>query len=348
MKTFKTITVLIILTFVAASCSDDEQKVSPAKTKAAFENVNSQLASELTDLETSPGFVAMESLSNLTSTSSPFGRISSLNKESEVRSYLKTAVTSFRSIITNASSGNARVSSSEPFDYNTNKGTYTWNAANQVWVKTEGTIIKIIFPTEGALSTNNNAEFQLTAYAEIAFTDEWGYTEYSPTLVQAILKIDDTKKAEIDLNAEYSETTGEPKFIDLYAFFDPFTVELNLDDKKLTSSSVSAKLSKSSKTLVAFGVTINFVNSSKDTPNNISAYVQLLNVRFILDADKNSQNIIVKVNGDYAGKIVFVAEPDPNYPDVMINVPYIQYTDGTKDRLSDLLSQLEIDWNGLI
>jgi hypothetical protein len=346
MKKVKSLYVLILLTFIVASCGDDEQKVSPAKTKAAFENLNSQLATDLADLQAAPGFTAMNSLADLTSASSPFGRLKSV-KPKDVRGYLKTSVTSLRSMITNASSGNARVSSDEPFNFNAKKGTYTWSAANQGWsVALGGSIIKIIFPTAGAESTNNNAEFQLTAYSEVSFTDEWG-TEYNPTVIQATLKVDGTKKAEIDLEAEYSQTTWEPIFIDLYLFFDPFSIELNLNDKKSTSSSVSAKLSKNDKTLIAFGVTVNYVNSSKEEPNKVSGYVQLLNVRFVADIDENGQSIVVKVNGDTAGKIIIVEEEDPNYPGYYIEVPYVKYNDGTQEKLSDLLADLEAQLGGL-
>jgi hypothetical protein len=337
MKTFKTLSTLIILTFFVASCGDDETKVSPAKTKAAFNNVNTTLVNDLNDLQTSPGFMAIESLADLTSTSSPFGRLKSV-KPKDVRGYLKTSVTSLRSVITNASSGNKRVSSSEPFDYNAKKGTYTWNAANQLWDKTEGTIIKIIFPTEGALSTNNNAEFQLTAYSETLFTDEWG-TEYNPTTIEATLNVGGAKKAEIDLAAEYGDY-GEPKLIDLYLFFDPFTIELNLDDKKPLASSISASLSKNSTTLIGFGVTVAYDDESKDEISivKVTGYVQLLNVRFVANMTESEQTITIKVNGDTAGTVVF---------DEVTGEPLVRYTDGTTEPLSELFTSLQTEFEGL-
>jgi hypothetical protein len=259
-------------------------------------------------------------------------------KPKDVRGYLKTSVTSLRSVITNASSGNKRVSSSEPFDYNAKKGTYTWNAANQLWDKTEGTIIKIIFPTEGALSTNNNAEFQLTAYSETLFTDEWG-TEYNPTTIEATLNVGGAKKAEIDLAAEYGDY-GEPKLIDLYLFFDPFTIELNLDDKKPLASSISASLSKNSTTLIGFGVTVAYDDESKDEISivKVTGYVQLLNVRFVANMTESEQTITIKVNGDTAGTVVF---------DEVTGEPLVRYTDGTTEPLSELFTSLQTEFEGL-
>jgi hypothetical protein len=342
MKTLRTLLVIFFFSLLVASCGDDEQKVSPAKTKAAFENVNATLASDLSDLQSSPGFSAMGALADLTSTSSPFGRLKSVGPK-DVKAYLKTSITSLRSVITNAASGNnAKVSGSEPFDYNANKGTYEWNGEG--WTKTEGTIIKIIFPTEEGQP--NNAEFQLTAYEEVAITGEFG-TEYNPTLIEATLNVDDVKRAEIDLEAEYGNS-GEPKFINLYLLFDPFTIELDLNDKNTLSSSVSVSLSKSGETLVGFGVTLNYSDASKDEESiiKVSGYVQLLNVRFVAVLDENSQHIYVKVNGDSAGEIIFVTETDPD-TGFLHDVAYVKYNDGTQEPLSDLLADLEAQWESL-
>lgn len=344
MKNYKFLPFLIALV-VVTSCSDENTKVSPTKTKAAFTNVNQDLAAELGDMQSSPGFVAMNSLSTMTSTNNPFVRISSA-KPSKVKSYLKGSVASLRSMIVGPASSNQKVSSSEPFDYAANKGTYTWNGTG--WTKSESTIIKIIFPTEG--SATNNAEFQLTAYQEVYSA----YTyEYNPTVVNATLNVDGVKQAEIDLNAEYDDY-GDPLLIDLYVLFNPYSVEFNFDNKKSTSTSFSATLAKSNSTLIGVGLDVTYSSSSKSDSDikSVGGYVQLMNIKFIVDIDATNPNatdindiirITIKVNGDTAGKVVFVQ--DTTSGDL---VPYVKYTDGSTELLSTLFEDLAMELDGVL
>jgi hypothetical protein len=332
-------------TLLASCGSDDVRTLNPTETKQAFQNANAKLATDLSNLNSSSGYSAMNSLSVLTSTSNPFGRIKTTKSRGEVRDHLKAGIHSFRLKLLATSSTSGRVSETEPFDYNSKKGVYEWDFETETFKKTgTSTIIKILFPTEG--SNTNNAEFQLTAYQEVATT--YGY---EPTIVKAIIKVDGVKEAELDLKVDY-RNDGEPKFADIFYFVNPFSIDVNYNDTKSTSTTFSETLSKNGTVLIGVGASVTYYSASKEDGNikSASSYIQLVNIKFTIKANNSgSANTIndlivitITINGNKAGKVIF--EQDELTGEL---IPYVKYTDGTTELLEDLFEDLAFELGDL-
>src|SRR6267154_1316941 len=98
MKTQKLLIPIIAIALLASSCSKDSSKaaLSTDQAKTAISDVNANLASSLGELKLTPGNAALTSLTNLTSTTSPFGRIKSFSKPGDVRAAMAASVISVR------------------------------------------------------------------------------------------------------------------------------------------------------------------------------------------------------------------------------------------------------------
>lgn len=323
---------------LASSCDDDETKtLAPDQAKSAMQTVDSELASTLEDFANAEGLLAIEDLAYLTDDESPFGSRFKTDKR-DIKKNLKKSLGVFRNIFT-PKDGAVRTNADEPFDFDSNLGVYTWSP-NGFWVKTASTTaIKLIFPTEG--STTNNAEFILTNYEEEATPN--GDEAYSPTAIEAELKIDGTKVASLDLEARYG-ANDEPNFADIVYFLAPFSFEVHLDDTKSSESSYSETLLKDNKVVIGAGVTVLYSGSVKIDSNikTLKGYVQLLTVKFdgtidvagassATSSGNPNDYIVIKItiDGDVAGEIVLVDDE-----------PYIEYTDGSTQSLSSIFNSL--------
>lgn len=329
-----------------SACGDDEvAKAGKDEVRAAFQTANTQITNDLNDVNSTSGYVAMNQLSVLTNQSSPFGRKSSKKREQVIDNF-KSGIYAIRGILKNSTS-TARVQSDEPFDYNGKKGVYSWSAQNQTWLFTgQSQIIEIRFPTAGADSPNNNAVFQLTAYAEEATPN--GDEDYSPTVIKASIAISGTKELELDAEVEYGDN-DEPVKGDVYYFVNPFALEISFNDTKAKSSSFSESLSKSGQVIIGFGGTVNYSSPEKNESDisAISAYIQLIDLKFTINAkasDASGENpydavkIGIKVKNKLGGKIV-LEDDQSGEP-----IPYVKYNDGSMELLSDLLDfNMEID-----
>lgn len=335
---------LSALSLVISSCGDDEvAKAGKEEVKVAFQSADAQISSDLNAFQTSSGYEAMNQLSVLTEESNPFGRKSSRKREQVIEN-LKAGVYSIRGMLS-YSTGNARLSDDEEFDFESKKGIYEWNFQEEIFVLTdESDIIEIHFPTEG--SASNNAEFKMTAYEEEATPN--GDEAYSPTLIKASIDIDGTRQLELDAEVEYGDD-DQPIKGDVYYFVNPFALEISFDDTKSKSSSFSESLSKSGKLLIGFGATVTFQNASKDENSVKSAtgYIQLLDIKFVMSAKMTDSpsgdindfiSISIKLKGKSGGKIIL--EQDGVTGDV---VPYVRYNDGSTERLEDLLQDLNFE-----
>ncbi len=344
------ISTCIVLSFVVTSCGNDETpKVTAEDAKAAFNTVNQTLADDLASIADAPGYTAMNSLASLTSSSNPFGRISS-NKRKDVRGQIKLSFTAFRSVLLNAAA-NGRVRSDEPFDYDQNKGVYAWNSDTETFTKTgESDIIKIQYPTEGSLT--NDAEFQLAGYEEKSTPN--GDDLYSPTFVDASIFIDGTLQAKLALDAEYGND-DEPVFANVSYFLTPYSIEVKFDDKGTTSTSFSESLSKNGETLIAVSLKVTFQSAAKDDEfiEKINGYLQLMNIRFNVSINAGDManatdyndiiDITIQVGSGDAGSIIVEEDPNTGEP-----VPYARYNDGTTESLESLFEDLVAQLEGLL
>lgn len=338
---------LLCAVLILSSCGDDEPgKASKDEVKAALQTANDQVSADMNSFTTSSGYSAMNQLSVLTEGSNPFGRKSSRKREQAVEN-LKAGVYAIRGILTH-STRQARFIGDEPFNFDDNKGVYEWSFQQEAFLRTgDSEIIEIWFPTEG--SDSNDAEFKMTAYEEIATPD--GDEDYSPTLIMASIEVDGTKELELNAEVEYGND-DEPVKGDIYYFANPFALEISFDDTKSKSSSFSETLSKSGKVLIGFGASVTFSDASKDesSVSSASAYVQLLNVKFVMTG-KMSQTaedindvvkITIKVGNKEGGKIVLEQDLTGEY------IPYVKYNDGSTELLSDILQDLSLELEELV
>lgn len=339
---------LLSTILILSSCGDDEPgKASKDEVKAALQTANDQVSADLNSFTTSSGYGAMNQLSALTDESNPFGRKSARKREQAIEN-LKAGVYAIRGML-KYSTLQARTSSDEPFDFESNTGQYEWNFDQEIFVRTgDSDIIEISFPTEG--SESNDATFKMTAYEEIATPN--GDEAYSPTLIMASIEVDGTKELELNAEVEYGDE-DQPVKGNIYYFVNPFALEISFDDTKSKSSSFSETLSKSGKTLIGFGASVTFNDATKDesSVSSASAYVQLLNIRFVMTG-KMSQtaedindiiNITIKVDNKQGGKIIL--EQDATTGEF---IPYIKYNDGSTELLSDILQDLSLGVEGLL
>jgi hypothetical protein len=333
--------------WLLSSCGDDEPgKASKDEVKGALQTVNDQVSADVNSFTTSSGYTAMNQLSVLTDESNPFGR-KSAHKREQVIENLKAGVYAIRGMLKH-STNQARVIGDEPFDFESNLGTYEWNFQEEVFIRTgDSEIIEILFPTEG--SETNDAKFKMTAYEEIATPN--GDEAYSPTLIMASIEVDGTKELELNAEVQYNDE-DQPVKGDIYYFVNPFALEVSFDDTKSKSSSFSQTLSKSGKVLIGFGANVSFSDASKDesSVSSASAYVQLLNVKFVMSARMSQTaedindilNISVRVDSKEGGKVVL--EQDLTTGEF---IPYIKYNDGSTELLSDILEDLSLELEGL-
>lgn len=339
---------LLSAALILTSCGDDEPgKASKEDVKAALQSANDQVSADLNSFTTSSGYGAMNQLSGLTDQSNPFGRKSARKREQAIEN-LKAGVYAIRGILNHAAR-QARVSSDEPFDFESSTGVYEWNSQEEIFVRTDDSdIIEINFPTEG--SETNDATFKMTAYEEVATPN--GDEAYSPTLIMASIEIAGTKELELNAEVQYGDE-DQPVKGDIYYFVNPFALEVSFDDTKSKSTSFSETLSKSGNVLIGFGASVTFNDASKDEAaiSSANGYMQLLDVKFVMSA-KMSQTaedindivrITIKVKNKEGGKIVL--EQDATTGEF---IPYIKYTDGSTELLSDVLQDLSLELDSLI
>jgi hypothetical protein len=334
------------------SCgSDSPRSVSAADAKIAFNSVNQNLADDIGSMTETAGYSAITSLSLLTNTSNPLGGRMSSAKREEVRDQIKSGLYAFRSILLSAAA-NGRVNGDTPFNYNEKKGVYEWNSETQVFDYTgESTIVKILFPTvEG--SSDNDAEFRLSAYEEQS--TPMGDDLYSPTVVLASVLVDGIVEAELDLDVDYGNA-DQPVLVDINFFVKPFLLELDFNDTGSTTTSFYKTLSTNGETLLGVGLKVTYNNSSKDEEQikNVNGYVQFLNIRFIANIDASDAanatdindivNISIRIDGGNAGRVIL--EEDPI---TFEYVPYVRYNDGEVESLQSLFESLQLELENIM
>jgi hypothetical protein len=341
MKKQNLILSFLFLTALVAlsSCGDDEVgKANKDEVRAAFQNANTQISTDLNSVNSTSGYEAMNQLSVLTDQSDPFGRKSSKKREQVIDNF-KAGIYAIRGMLTRSTT-NARIQEDEAFDFDAHKGIYAWNVQEQTWVSAgQSQIIEIRFPTAGAESATNDAVFQLTDYAE-ALTPN-GDQLYSPTVIKASILVDAVKELELDAEVEYGDD-DQPVKGDVYYFVNPFALEISFDDSKAKSSAFSETLSKSGQVLIGFGASVKYNSSEKleEEITAISAHVQLVDVKLTISAKASDASgedpydavkIGIKVNGKIGGKIFLQEDETTGEP-----IPYVKYNDGSTEPLDNL------------
>ncbi len=350
---FKFLALLLSAGLFLTACDKDDEKepLSAEEAQDAMAAIDSELANELEDLANAEGFMALQTLGGLSGAGDPFplGRVKEARKNPNY--HVRKAVNSLQYII-NGATQHARTQGDEPFNYTQNKGVYEWNATQQTFVKTgSSNIIEIRFPTEG--STTNDAIFRLTEYAEVATPD--GDEAYSATAIEATLDIENVKQASLSVDIEYrGDGTDEPKFADITYFVNPYTIDVDLDDRSASTTSFSQRLSKAGDNLIGWSLTATYQGAKvEENISKLKGTFELGSALFTIEIEAptgSSQGddlndfikISITIDGQKVGDIVWVSDTTTGEP-----IPYVKYTDGSKEPLADIFESLGATLNEL-
>jgi hypothetical protein len=333
---FLTAGALALLVSLSACDNDDEKgsQLSKNDAKAEIATFNGSATSDIGAFADADGVKAMQDFFALAD-SDPFGRLAS--DKNKFRTFIRNKGREFRSVFGPSKATNGKINGSEPFDFNENKGVYVWDAAQEIFVKSENPsdVIEIHFPTEGSLT--NNARIEITAYAEKFIEDEWE-AYYEPTTLEASLYVNNSEKASVDFEVSYDDL-GFPTEASVNLLVSPYSVSLSFNESNSTSATVSFSLKKDQSVLAATSVTVKYDDSSKseESISSIEGFVQLKNLKVQGSVDPQGADtenpdlndfIHLELFSDNAklGDIVFVTEDGQD-------IPYVQYADGTKEKL---------------
>lgn len=343
MTSFKKTLSLFLLcgVILLSSCKDDEATssglVSKDEAKGVINAFNGTATDDLQDLADVEGMEAIQDLFDLTASDDPFGRMQ--GDKQKVKAFFQKHGREFRSIVSNPA---ARTTGTEPFDFASYVGVYSWNPAlgeaGEFELTDEADIIVIEFPTEG--SETNNARLELLAYDEVeVYNEELEQNEYLPTVLEADLYVGDAKKAALALEAEWDES-GFPLDAAIDFAVAPYSLQIAFDVSAATSSTVSAFLKLNNEVLLATSVKVNYSDNSKseESLKNLEGFVQFRNLKIqgtinaeAANGTEVNWNDIVKLGlyseNNKLADIVFVEDDQEGV------IPYLQYADGTKEKL---------------
>ncbi len=356
----KKLAILFILFIVYACSSSDEPEIlAPEDAKAAIVENTTSLTTDIVGITQSEGANALIELINLTNLADPFNGRTSITR-SETYKLLKEKSVQFKSIFIPKGSVNLRTDQHGGFDFEANWGIYEWEPLEEDFIKTssEGEMIIIRFPTEG--SSTNNAELRITGYNETLITfEENGLIEedYYPTLITADLSIDGVLMIDLIFEAAYNDF-GDPISADISLFINPYQFTLSFDDTNSLSTSLSASISKNDNILASVSVDVIFSNQEKEDVSVLEGFIQYLDLKLsgridvagleeIDDLGEGDPNefidLTLTIGSQVAGNIILVEEVDDNFPDDIEWVPYVEYSDGSRERLEDILEDTIIE-----
>ena len=348
-----------------SSCNDDDKnanQLSKDEAKSTITQFNTTAVNDLQSLTDATGIQAVKNLVDLTETDDPFGRMGGTDKK-KIKLFFQKKGRDFKTIFAANKAVAGRTANDEAFDFEANMGVYEWNpelGEAGAFEKTGASeIIEIQFPTEG--STTNNASLQLTEYSEIeVYDEEWEEYSYQPELLTAFLFVNEVKVVSLHLESEWDEL-GFPLIVDITLSIDEFKLDVSFDDSGLTTSSLSVSLLRNTETVMATSVTVKYGNDSKseESLKSIEGFVQVKNLKLsgdinleAADAAEVDWNDIINLalysDNKKLGDVVFVDE-DGEF------IAYLQYADGTKDKLDTILQPVldeldelesELDTNG--
>lgn len=345
-KLFTIFSIASLLAFSACNNDDEDNgQLSKSEAQGKISSFNSSATADLQSLSDAEGLAAVKEFFALVDQDDPFGKIGTDQKK--IRTFLRNKGREFRTVFAPASIS-GRTNGEEPFDFDGNKGVYEWDAEAEIFVKTdESSIISIKFPTEG--STENNAELQLTAYAEELITDEFG-SSYEPTELEARVLVNNVEKASLELGITYDDG-GFPVAADITLSVAPFSANVSFDNTGSTTSSLSVSLTKSGETLVGTSITVKYSNSSKseESLTTIEGYVQLKNMKVqglvdLTNENAETLNDIVKlavyIDNKKIGDVVFETIDGTDEP-------YLKYADGSKEKLDTVFQPVVAELESL-
>lgn len=336
---------LALILGISACNNDDESGLASKKeAKANIAEFNASGSAQLQELANAEGLAGAKDFFNLTEADDPFGRMATDKRK--LKDFLHQKGRSFRSVFESKNTA-GRTQNNEPFNYEGHKGVYEWNPQTEMFEKTGASnIIQIKFPTEG--SSTNNAELKITKYSDVEVYDpEFNEYWYEPTELNAYLLVDNEEVASLEFVIEWHET-GFPLTADIEASVHPFTATLTFDVTSATKSSATSSLRKGDTVLFSASVTVSYSDASKseESISDVEGHVQFMDLKLqgnidveAADASQDGDpNDYVHLSLHYKnrkiGDIVFVNERVDGFEEW---VAYIQYADGSKEKLEDVL-----------
>ncbi|HEY9048680.1 MAG TPA: hypothetical protein VIN08_22400 [Ohtaekwangia sp.] len=327
-----------------ASCDNDDatdnNNASKEDAKASIASFNASAKTDLQNLSNTEGLKTIRNLFDLVDTDDPFGRQAA--DRNKLRHYFKQKGNDLKKIFrTNEADRIAE----ESFNFEDNLGIYTWNPsvgeAGEFERTGDAEVIEIHFPTEG--SESNNALLTLKGYSEKEFFDEESQeTYYEPTLLNADLYADDVKVASVYLEAAWNDE-GFPLSASLVLSVSPYKLDIEFDDSAATSSYINISLLQNQQTLIGAVTTLKYKDSSKseESLTRVEGYLQFKNLKvqgLINGEELNKQeinwnNVVQAALYDGDKKLGDIIHVDENGA----YVPYLQYTDGSKEKLETVL-----------
>ncbi|MEM9391382.1 MAG: hypothetical protein AAGA02_12965 [Bacteroidota bacterium] len=343
----------LVLCLVLSSCGDDDGGNSPLSiedAKASMDNMAADMTTDVVNVVQSEGVEALDELFNLLDLNDPFGGRLAEMDQNEKRKWLKERAMLFKTIFIPTKSINFNRVKDSDFDFDGNKGIYNWNPLTEEFEKSEeaSDFIIINFPSEG--SETNNVALRITNYAEESIVEEEdGFVNeyYAITELNADLSVDGTTQVSVDLLVDYNDS-GDPVSLNGSLFVNPYTFTVTFNDTQATVSTLTASITEGSNVITSADLTVTFETSDKEELIAVSGFVQYLNIKLqgsidVTGADDEGDDFDINefislelFDGDNKiGDIVLVYEDDVDgYEEEVI---YVEYADGSKERLEDIL-----------
>lgn len=340
MKTLRS-TLLIVLGLALFSCNDDnkEEVATPEEAKASMDQMAVEMEDDLVQMVNNEGVDALTQLLDLVSESDPFaGRV---KPESKSREIIAQRIKSVKAIFIPAS---ARINEDDRFVFEDELGVYDYNFELQDFeqVQQGGDKIQINFPA--AESTTNNATLNITAYTDVAITDEFdGWVSYYPTVIKANLSIDGETLVVLDMTADYS-ADGFPEEAEISLTLADFEYALSFSDAAATKSTVSFAVNKASDKIIGTSVSVVYESADKEFIKLVEGEVSYrdLKIKGKLDYSNIDEEAETFDMNDFLDLAIY--DGSTKLGDIVFEegewetIPYIQYSDGSKEPLEDLLA----------
>ncbi|WP_420317759.1 hypothetical protein [Ekhidna sp.] len=336
----KLIGISLLSLFILTGCDNDDEKnveLTSDEAKALVNNSADKIGDDVVSLIESDGTQAIMDFADLLENSAVIG--GRVSEKAWTKEKLDLIIQYF------VDGPAARVSNDDPMTFDDIKGLYEWNPETQDFDKEASEFFIVKFPTEG--SQTNNAELKISQLEFVTIREVHAdyVDEYElPTVIVGYVKVDDVTVIELDFSANWS-STGAPEKADVSLFVTPFTFQLDFDDTFDKSSLVSSSMLLGEESILAVDLTVEFETADKEEPVYFEGSVSYRDIKIAGnvdvrdiedDADPNDFIDLALFAGDEkVGDIVFVLEEiEPGFEDY---VPYVEYEDGSRDNLEDLL-----------
>lgn len=330
----------VLMAFLIASCGNEEDNsLDSVNASAQINAIAGEMNDDVVTLVQSEGVNGALSLVDLIENSAELGRVTPY-EVLENRSFVANQINKISFSFTE---GVAVALGQEPDDFTEIKGVYEWNFDLEDFEKTgESDFLIILFPVEE--STTNNGEFRLTEFTVVEIDGE-----ELPTSIQADLSVDGSKVIDLDFSVNY-DSVGNPETANITLDVLPFALNLTFDDTQAQATSLAVTLFLEGSSLMGVDVDIMFDSEEKLEVNSVAGEVSYLDLRIVgsinddqMDNSDDSNpndyiDLALFIGENKAGDIVFILEEiiedGQTYEDW---VPYVEYTDGTQEKLEDIL-----------